>query len=201
MFEFNFVTYTYLFVRSAPFIIVSCFMLISILNLDLKGLVYLAGLLLACFVTTIISKIPFFQFNTENSDMLCNLVSLSNNATPLSNIPLGQTTLAYTFWYLISIIIKYNDKNDSLVNKNIATFILFPILIVCDAYWTYANKCTKPANIVFAFIIGSAIGALWALTLDASGMFQLQYFNGISNVDVCSRPSKSIFRCKPKQNI
>ena len=199
MFEFNFVTYTYLFIRLAPFIIVSCFTLNSILNLDLKGLVYLAGLLLACFVTTIISKIPFFSYNFEHADMLCNLITLSNNSTPLSLSPLGQTTLAYTFFYMISIIIKYNNPADnSLVIKNIATFIIFPILIVCDAFWTYVNHCTKPINTLFAFIIGAAMGAVWSLTLDASGMFQLQYFNGINNIDVCSRPSKSIFRCTPK---
>ena len=39
------------------FIIVSCFTLNSILNLDLRGLIYLVGLLLACFVATVVSKI------------------------------------------------------------------------------------------------------------------------------------------------
>jgi hypothetical protein len=197
--EFNLITYIYLFIRLAPFIIVSCFTLNSILNLDLKGVVYIAGLLLACFVTTMVSKISFFKNDNKDANILCNLITLTGTGSVLSDIPLGQTTLSYTFMYLASIIIKYNDNTNALITKNMASFILFPLLIICDGYWTYYNKCTKPVNIIFAFLIGSGIGAAWALTLDASKMFELQYFNGISNRDVCSRPSKSIFRCTPKK--
>lgn len=196
---FNLITYVYLFIRLAPFIIVSCFTLNSVLNMDLKGLVYLAGLLLACFVTVMVSRIPFFENDYTKSDTLCNLITLSNDGRPLSNLPLGQTVLNYTFWFLTSIIIKYNDGSNALVNRNMAIFIIFPVLILSDAYWTYTHKCTNPANIIFAIIIGSAMGAVWALTLDASKMFEMAYFNGISNRDVCSRPSKSIFRCTPKK--
>lgn len=196
--EFNVITYVYLFIRLAPFIIVSCFTLNSMLNLDIRGLIYLVGLLLACFVATVLSKVSIFDFDYSESDMLCNIITLSNNNTPLSNMPLGQVTLSYTLWFIISIIIKYNDKDDALVKRNLVTFILFPVLIVCDAFWTYSHKCTKPGNIIFAFIVGSGIGAFWALTLDSLKVFDMSMFNGINNRDVCSRPSKSIFRCTPK---
>ena len=197
--ELNFITYAYLFVRLAPFIIVSCFTLNSILNLDLRGLIYLVGLLLACFVATVVSKIPMFDYDNSDGNMLCNIITLSNNSSPLSNIPLGQVTLAYTFFFIVSIIIKYNDKKDALVNRNIASLIIFPILILCDAFWTYTHRCTKPGNIIFAFLIGAGIGAFWSLTLDSLKMFDMSMFNGINNRDVCSRPSKSIFRCTPKK--
>ena len=43
----------YLFFRLAPIIIVSYFTLSSIFNNDLKGIVYLAGLLLTCMIVPI----------------------------------------------------------------------------------------------------------------------------------------------------
>ena len=52
--ELNIISIFYLFFRLAPFIITAYFALQSIFNQDLKGVIFLIGLLITSFVTIII---------------------------------------------------------------------------------------------------------------------------------------------------
>ena len=56
--DLNLINILYLFFRMAPFVIVSYFSLQSILNQDLKGLIYLIGLIVTSFVVYLNSIIP-----------------------------------------------------------------------------------------------------------------------------------------------
>ena len=186
--EINLFNITYLFIRLAPFILVCYFTLSSVFNQDLKGIIYLIGLLFACFATASLGNIPSFSVNSLPK--LCNFINLSNGQ-PISNIPLGLTILSYTFFYLLYII-----GINGLWANNVTTFILFPILIFCDALWNYRHSCISINGLFVSFIVGSVIGVVWAAIIQASGITDLQMFNGISNKEVCSRPYQSAFRCK-----
>lgn len=196
--QLNIFTILYLFFRLAPFIIVCFFSLQSVFNQDLRGIIYLAGLIFACFFTTIISSIPAFQsISDEYSEnmpittkQVCRLIELSNGA-PLSNLPLGQTVLGYTFIYLVYVIVKYN-----LVLQNIPTLVIFPTLIVADYIWNISNNCSNILLLFISMILGGGIGALWAYIIDTTGKVDLQLFNGISSQSVCSRPARQILKCK-----
>lgn len=185
--EINLFNITYLFIRLAPFILVCYFTLSSVFNQDLKGIIYLIGLLFACFATASLGKI--FSVDTP-LPQLCNFITLSNGK-PISNIPLGTTILSYTFFYLLYII-----GINGLWANNVTTFILFPILIFCDALWNYRHSCISITGLFVSFIVGSVIGVVWASIINASKITDLQMFNGISNKEVCSRPYQSAFRCK-----
>lgn len=196
--ELNIFTILYLFFRLAPFIIVCFFSLQSVFNQDLRGIIYLVGLIFACFFTTIIGSIPGFQLLTEEygdkmpitTKQVCRLIELSNGS-PISNLPLGQTVLGYTFIYLLYVIVKYK-----LVIQNIPTLIIFPLLIIADYIWNISNNCSNIALLFLSMVSGGIIGALWAYIIDSTGKVNLQLFNGISSQSVCSRPSKQILRCK-----
>ena len=54
MIELNLVTLVYLFLRLSPFIIICFFALNSLFNQDFRGIVYLHGIIFACFVSTMI---------------------------------------------------------------------------------------------------------------------------------------------------
>ena len=186
--EINLFNITYLFIRLAPFILVCYFTLSSVFNQDLKGIIYLIGLLFACFATASLGNIKIFSVDTLPK--LCNFITLSNG-NPISNIPLGLTILSYTFFYLFYII-----GINGLWANNVSTFILFPILIACDVVWNLNNSCINIPGLVVSFIVGSVIGVAWASIINASNITDLQMFNGISNKEVCSRPYQSAFRCK-----
>jgi hypothetical protein len=190
--EINLFSLTYLIVRLAPFILVCYFTLGSVFNQDLKGIIYLIGLLIACFISTGLGNINISGIGIDKNDIpqLCKIIELSNNG-PISKIPLGMTILSYTFFYLLYII-----SVNKLWNKNIPTFVIFPIFIILDAIWNFNNGCASIPGLIASFIVGSIVGIAWGAIIISSGMTELQYFNGISNKETCNRPSKTLFRCK-----
>ena len=80
--------------------------------------------------------------------------------------------------------------------QNIATYILFPLVIGADIFWSSTNRCSTPKYLLTSLIIGGLIGALWAMVIESTGTPGLAYFSGISNKDVCSQPTKSLYRCR-----
>ena len=189
----NYILYTAF--RLSPFIVVSFFTLSSVLNQDLKGVVYLAGLLFASFFAVIISAALKFPaiISTPENDAVCNSLTLTDTGR-LSKIPLGMVVFSFTFFYLVDIIAKYN-----LVMQNIPTLILFPALIIAETFWNRKYQCATFIQLGLALAIGSLCGFGWAQIIRKTGAVQLQYFNGINNGAVCSRPSKQKFKCTIKQ--
>jgi len=196
--KLNLISIFYLFFRFAPFIIVSYFALQSIFNQDLKGVIYLIGLLIASVITMLLGNIipntsdasgPPIQ--SAFAKAKCNQLTMGSDG-PISKLPLSQTVFGYTIAYL-SYFININN----LETQNIPTFILFPILILADMMWNTSNGCSTGILLLCGLIIGGIIGILWAMIIDSTGSTNLSYFSGISNKDVCSRPSKSLYKCRP----
>jgi hypothetical protein len=191
MINVSFLLYTAF--RLAPFILVSFFSLSSILNQDFKGIVYLAGLLFACFIATITgSSFEVFKNKGEisDNDLVCNVLTLTENGR-LSQLPLSMVTFSYTFFFLVETIANYK-----LEIQNIPTLIIFPLIIIAEFAWNIFYKCTSMAGIIAAFAIGSAFGAAWSAIIRSSGAIKMQYFNGISNANTCTRSSTQKFTCK-----
>ena len=192
--DLNIINILYMFFRLAPFIIICYFTLQSVLNQDLKGIIYLVGLVVTCGITTVIAAtLPEEKglMPSDYSKIRCTQLTIGNNQ-PLSKLPLSQTVLGYTLTYL-SYFIGVNN----LQTQNITTFILFPIMIIADIIWSTRNFCSTPKYLLISLIISGIIGFLWAILIESTGMPNLAYISGISNKDVCSRPSKSLYKCRP----
>lgn len=185
----NIASIVYFFFRLSPFIVVSYFLLQSFFNQDLKGIIYLVGLLLTCFMAMLIGSLPIFN-ETVIKNPICNAITFNEDGK-ISNLPIGMIVLTYTSFYLGYVMIKYN-----LVSINIPALIIFPLLIVFELFWNLSNNCSGFMNIAFAGFIGALFGYFWALIVDLIGNKNLQFFNGLSNAEVCSRPSKVIYKCK-----
>jgi len=188
--ELNIVTLLYLFFRLAPFVIVSYFALSSLFNQDIKGLIYLVGLLLACFITVLLGNSLNEEYTIgSDPNPVCNLITVGMNGS-FSKIPLGISMLTYTFIYLVFVIAKYH-----LEMSNLPTLILFPILILSDLIWNIKNSCYKPYGIILSIIVGGGIGAIWAAVIDSIKNPNLFFINAGSDRSSCSRPSKQLFKC------
>ena len=201
--ELNIVNIIYLFFRLAPFLIVSYFTLQSIFNQDLKGLIYLIGLLVASVVTVMIgnvipqpdkSLIPDQPTLSKQQIEKCNYLTLGQGQ-PVSKLPLSQTVFGYTLAYL-SYFIGVNN----LTTQNIPTFVIFPLVILADMIWNVLNSCSTNIMLLTALIIGGLVGVLWAMIIDSTQIANLTYFSGISNKDVCTKPSKSLYKCRAVNN-
>lgn len=192
--ELNVVNVIYLFFRLAPFIIVSYFSLSSIFNQDLKGLIYLVGVLLACFASIIIGNtMPNITSMGINSAPACRILTLNRDGT-FSKIPLGLSMICYTFIYFVYVIVKFQ-----LTMYNLPTLIFFPILIVADFVWNTINSCFGIFELVLAVIVGSLSGLLWAHVVDRIGKPDLFFLNVGSDKTVCQRPTKQLFKCTFKK--
>jgi hypothetical protein len=194
--DLNIINILYMFFRLAPFIIVSYFTLQSLFNQDLKGVIYLIGLIVASFVTIVLGGIlkkfspPKGLMPTDYSRIRCTQLTLGNTQ-PISILPLSQTVFGYTLSYLTYFITVNN-----LQTQNIATFIIFPLVIVADIMWSTSNLCSSPKYLLISLIIGAIIGTLWAMIIESTNMPNLAYMSGIANKDVCSKPSKSLYKCR-----
>jgi len=191
----------YISFRLAPFILVSYFTLSSLFNRDFKGIMYLAGLLLTSFVSVLIGNTLPGLFETipegssdiyENITKVCNLMTISKSG-PLSNLPLSLVVFSYTFGYLLFPIYWYK-----VVTQNLPTIIVFPIIIASDMIWQQTNGCARIWSIIASIILGGLAGIGWAAFIDRMKITSLQYFNGISNKESCSVPSKQMFKCTVK---
>ena len=109
--KLTFITLTYLFARLSPFILVSFFILNSFFNQDFKGIIYLVGVIFACFFSIIVSNTGFIKSFEDSlgigagGNEVCNLVTIGENTSSINGIPMGQTIISFTFFYLLTIIL------------------------------------------------------------------------------------------------
>lgn len=113
--DLNLGTFLFLFLRISPFILVSFFTLSSIFNSDLRGIVYIFGLLWAIFVNFLVgNNINLSTIDEADKAGICDFVLFGNDGK--SPIPVGQTILGFTFFYLFSTLIL---KDRDYINKNV----------------------------------------------------------------------------------
>jgi hypothetical protein len=202
MIELDIVSLLYLAFRLAPFILVCFFTLNSVFNQDLKGIIYLVGLLFACFVAIIVGnsftyflKAPSSEDNLYNNiTKVCNVLNLSKDGA-ISNLPLSVVVFSYTLFYLI-----YPIAQNNTAQQNLPTIILFPLLIIGEVFWNIKNGCFNPQSVVTAALVGCFIGLTWSAIIFSLKNKNLLYFNGISNKETCTKDTHQTFRCVPKKN-
>jgi hypothetical protein len=192
--EANLFTITYLFFRLSPFIIACFFSISSIFNNDMKGLIYLVGLIFAVGITMIIGNSFKMDYFTPSDSGVCNFLSLGGYSS-FSAVPLGLAILCYTFAYLVWSIAQYN-----LAINNIPTLVLFPILISSDIFWNISNNCYPIISCLISFLCASGIGILWSWIVQTK-MPQYQYLILGSNAQMCLQPSKQTFICSDKEEL
>jgi hypothetical protein len=176
----------------APFIVVSFFVLSALLNQDIRGIIYLGGLLISCFVVVMLgSFIPSPASNVQISSdktLVCNLLTLGENGR-ISKLPLSSAVFAFTTGYFSWPIIKQKSAI-----RNVPTLILFPLLCILDGIWNVSNGCVMPDNAlvsVLGILMGSigvsfALGIGWAAIFYSKNHQSLLYMNGLSSQQTCS---------------
>tara|TARA_B100000900_G_scaffold410995_1_gene429827 strand:+ start:435 stop:1046 length:612 start_codon:yes stop_codon:yes gene_type:complete len=199
--DINFTALVYLFLRLAPFILVSFFSISSIFNYDFKGAVYLLGLLASSVIVlsleSIISSISPGIFDAPSQrELTCDFLNITDNS-PLSSLPLGSGIISYTFSYLLYVIIKYE-----YVANNVPLMIFFSVLILSDFIWHITHSCYNQTTVLITIILFASCGVLFSFLLDKLKLVDLQYFTHVSGQQVCSRPSKQSFHCSiQKKNL
>lgn len=196
--ELNILSFLYLFLRLAPFILVSFFTFASILNNDFKGIIYLIGVLVACFITIVSSKIlsNFDIFKTIPNIAECNIITLNNQS--ISSLPLGATIISYSMFYILYNVILGNVS----MYSNIPSIVFFTLLIASDGAFNIYNNCYGSStiiNYILSVVIGFGIGMGWASIISKNSK-NLTYMTGVDSNEICSKPSNQTFKCKVYKN-
>ncbi len=193
----------YLFLIILPFIIVSFFILLSILNADMKGIIYIIGLTVSILTTYLIGNNFSLFYYLSNPNELCNNISIQNFSY---NLPINQNLIGYTLSYILysSIIsrLKTDENNikiwdtDSIRNAifdNIYFIVFLIAILIFDIIWNIQNSCFNFPQLLISSIIGSIIGLLWGYIISTSNSKYLQYS---TNNNYCTTPKKKAFKCK-----
>jgi hypothetical protein len=186
------VSIIYLIIRISPLLVVSHFVLQSILNMDSKGIVYLFGLVATSLITIAVGA--SMEVDSKTPDIDCKSMGLGE----YENVSMSQVTLGFTYGYLMYIILNFAEKGKTFLSSNIPTVVLFPLLIIGNGLWQ--SKCIGYPILLMSLGLGIGGGIVWAYALKNAGYKHLALFNGISNRAICSKPSKTKFKCVKGRN-
>ena len=201
--------------RFAPIIIVSFFLLQSFFYLDLKGIIYICGLIFTTILAIICSFFfsEFLKVPPLTKPVCIPVISLGENGEYFSKIPLHLIVYSYTFFYLLIFILNLGNTTDTKgilntknfnssnvgygIRENLPILIFYPLLTIADIIWNMSYECLSIYQIILALVLGAVGGVIWSIIITAVNIPQLQY-NVFPNKDVCSRPTKTKYRCRPK---
>ena len=210
--ELSFATLFLLFLRLSPFVLLCFFSISSIFNNDLKGVVYLAGLLLTAGIS-VIAQMFVSSSKPENKDDICDIVSIGSGI--FSNIPLGGTILGFTFTYLLQTMRQTDIEypGSGIVNRNWPTTLFFMTLIFSDLalntnLFSFIKKylnmpltaCYTNIQSIAAYGIGIIAGVIWSNIIYSTKTPELLYFSKYKNNESCSKASNKTFKCKVYKN-
>lgn len=176
-----------------PLLLIFFMVMISIFNQDIKGLVYLAGILITSVINIFILNM-IKNRSDENSSASCNIFNLPFNMNNYNVPSLNSVLIAFTIAYLILPMIGSNQTNYVVI------FALLSIFVI-DAISKIMNKCTTIAGVILGLLTGLLSGSLWYALFRSSGLNSLLYFDEVvSNKTYCSRPNKQTFKCAVYKN-
>lgn len=172
----------------SPFLLIFFMVMISIFNNSIKGLIYLAGILLAMGINLVFLNLIKHP-KDPNGSPTCDLFQ-SNTATSPFNVPsVNSLLIAFTIAYLI-LPMYYNTQ----MNYPIITCLF--ILFITDGVTRVMNKCTPILGILLGGLFGFLLGAGWFSIFNSANLQQLLYFSEVvSNNVTCSKPSEQNFVC------
>jgi hypothetical protein len=176
----------------SPTLLIFFLFMSSLFNQNLKGLVFIAGVLI-CSIINVMFMNLIGSGRDETEAYSCSLfdipmVSQFNSPYPTCLI------IAFTIAYLI-LPMKYNNQ----MNYGVLVFLLG--LLAIDVLTKIQNKCTSISGAILGALVGFLFGAVWYILFHAMGFDSLLYFDELRSDNViCSRPTKQTFKCSVYKN-
>ena len=176
----------------SPILLGFFLVMVSIFNQDVKGLVYLSGVLIASVINIFLMNI--IKNNKDpNQAVVCDLISLPFIGA--YNSPCTSSMfIAFTIAYLV-LPMQYNN------HMNYAVLISLLLLLGINSTTKVLKKCTTSGGTILGTLVGLVMGAVWYSIFHMSGYDSLLYFYELQSNNVqCSRPSKQSFKCSVYKN-
>lgn len=176
----------------SPLLIAFFLIMSSLFNQDIKGIIYLMGVLIAIIINVFIMNL-IKQPKDENQALSCNIFNIPYISEFNSPSP-SSVFIAFSMIYLLLPMVTNG-------NLNYPVLIFFLCILGVDSYTKAIKKCTTISGILFGIVVGLILGVGWYALISAAGYDSLLYFDELkSNRTLCSRPSKQTFKCQVYKN-
>lgn len=176
----------------SPILIAFFMLMLSFMNQNMKGIVFIAGAVLATFLNHFLQNMMKSEVDPTAS-LTCNIVDIPF-LTRYNSPSTSSLFIAFTFAYLF-LPMKYNNQ------MNYAVIAAILGLFSLDAVSKITNRCTTVGGAVLGALAGFVMGAMWYTIFKAVGAYELLYFDEMdSNAVRCERPSKQTFKCSVYKN-
>ena len=180
-----------LFHAFIPIIIICFFLLDSMINKNMRGIVFLFGMAFSLITSTIIYNLFHFT-STGKENEVCAPFTIKN-INYFSKLPVNLSILIYTATNL-----SYTALVNGFLLQNIAFIFIILMLIITDSVFITANYCFTPFQVCVAMLTSFLVGVLWSYVLHNSNNKYLIYNVGFDNNMVCEIPKKKTYKCKSK---
>lgn len=176
-----------------PFLVTFYLIMSSVINADVKAIIYLLGILGAVFISGMFANVIGSR-RSPYAPLFCSLFKLPFYNMDLHVPALNSVILGFTLSYL-TIPMRYTGQFNPLL------FGFLLLLLLVDGITRVMWLCTTTAGVVFGTLIGTLLGLAYFSMLHSVGADNLLYFSDtISNRTVCSRPKKQQFKCNVYKN-
>jgi hypothetical protein len=181
-----------LFSIFAPLFLGTFLVLVSVFNQNIKGMIYLGGVLISSVINFAVSA-SIRSEPLDNEGVICNLVEFPMFTR--YNVPnYNSMFIAFTLMYLLLPMLSNNQINFWIIGVIVSIFAV-------DAYVKLMYFCTVPRGIVIGAVVGLTLGAVLYFILKLSEMESLLFFNDLtSNNVICKRPKNQTFKCSVYKN-
>lgn len=169
-----------------PYFVVFLFIMLSIINSNIKGFILFLGLIF------VYGLIKIFQGTVPVSQTvsICNIFDTYHYVHP----SFISALYAYTITFIITPMAIYEAYNIPLI-------IILLVFSIIDVIVRYKFGCTQPVPILLGTVIGVSTAIIWVYILKSSGNSSLLYYDDlVSNKQSCSRPTNEQFKCSVYKN-
>lgn len=183
-----------------PFLIIFFLLMSSVINQDLKVLIYLLGTSVGSLVNI------FFMYlikskRADDASPFCNVFTfpftVNSEASERYDTPsMTSMFISFTLAY-IWIPMVFNPPN----TVNIPLVLTLSALLVIDIIAQHNQKCTNFLGSFLGTLVGFVMGAAWYGLVNSSGYQSLLYYSDFTgNKTICRRPKKEYFKCDVYKN-
>lgn len=181
----------------SPFIVTFLMIMISFMNQNIKGIIYLAGVLMISVATTLLINLAGKAgYVSASNSPLCGIfnVPFLGQSNPGSIPPFNSVLIMFTFAYTYLPMMSNNEMNYPF-------FAFLLSLFFIDGFAKVSEGCTRYIGVFVGGMIGYLFGALYYMLIDQSGHKDLLFFNEItSDKAFCEKPTQKTFKCKVYKN-
>jgi len=176
----------------SPLLIAFFMLMLSFMNQNVKGIVFIAGAVLATFINIFFMELMGSTIDPDAS-ISCNVIDIPY-LNQYNSPSTSSLFIAFTFAYLFLPMLNNNQMNYPIISALLGLFII-------DSITRISNKCTTVGGSVLGALVGFMLGSMWYTVFHAIGSDELLYFDEMdSNAVRCEKPSKQTFKCSVYKN-